>query len=444
MNKNMDQKEQEYARYQWDFNVKALKGTTRTSACYPIGPCSSRLLLVTRSCAEEIRICLVPYRGDGQETRKHNDVLCFAIGQNQKKDAALGFGNPHVKTAEAGYRHCHLSNENECNFWILCDHETGWVALGTGSQPTIQSALLTSRFQGQLQSRLSELTGITATNWERPVSLTVTVTTESVDVLHCASSKFDREGQTRLYYGLTTVCQLPSTHPLHLIMSHVREALAADPVLRLNYGLLPPSSFHMTTFDIVSGPNFEQAVHAFSSSQEAATATTALARVNSATFDQVPPEARLYTAALAGRLEQAGVLSSVPWTSFAMRAVSITAARTIELEPWNEDVAVALERWRSTVAAQSAALGGNGDGPIVRSVQQWKASRPRRGYRFHMTIAYVLVPLSKSVEALEAQQQLMGRIQPMLDNLGPVIVQAPHFCHFSSMSAFHPITLSPT
>ena len=83
-----------------------------------------------------------------------------------------------------------------------------------------------------------------------------------------------------------------------------------------------------------------------------------------------------------------------------------------------EEVAVALQLWRSTVAAQSAALGGAGDaggGPLVRSVQQWKANRPRCGYiyRFHVSIAYVLVPVGRSLEVPEAQQRLVRRIQPM-------------------------------
>ena len=52
------------------------------------------------------------------------------------------------------------------------------------------------------------------------------------------------------------------------------------------------------------------------------------------------------------RMEAAGVLPSVPWTSFAMRAVGLdAAARTVELEPWDDAVAESLDRWRAAVAA---------------------------------------------------------------------------------------------
>ena len=139
------------------------------------------------------------------------------------------------------------------------------------------------------------------------------------------------------------------------------------------------------------------------------------------------------------RPERAGVLSSVPWTTFAMRAVGLDdTARTVELEPWDEQVAAALDSWREQVARCT----GTYKAPLVRSVARWKAEKPRGHYRFHMTIAYVTFPLGRSNETSEALQRIVGCATPMLQSLGPVICRAPHLCHFSSMAAFHPVTLT--
>ena len=133
---------------------------------------------------------------------------------------------------------------------------------------------------------------------------------------------------------------------------------------------------------------------------------------------------------MASLFEQAGILSSVPWTTFAMRAVGLSASGgtiAILLEPWDEHVAESLAAWRRAAGAQSVALQGYGDGR----------------YCFHMTIAYTLFPFGLSVEVVEAQKQLEEGVNRALENLGPVTVRSPHLCHFSGMDAFHPITLSP-
>ena len=81
------------------------------------------------SVAAEFRVVISGPPG-GREPRGSEDVLCIAIGQHSDTVASLGLGNPHVKTAEAGYRHCKLPRTGLQTLWIVCDPVSGWVALG--------------------------------------------------------------------------------------------------------------------------------------------------------------------------------------------------------------------------------------------------------------------------------------------------------------------------
>ena len=119
------------------------------------------------------------------------------------------------------------------------------------------------------------------------------------------------------------------------------------------------------------------------------------------------------------------MLPAVPWTSFAMRATGIDDTfRSIRLEPWDATVAASLRAWREAVAAQ---VGVPCD----------------HGYRFHMTIAYILFPMGLAAEPADRLKLLKAEADEKLRSLGPVVVRAPHLCHFTSMAAFHPVELAP-
>ena len=410
-------------------------------------PC---LLLLSRSDPiAEFRLVLANQR---QETRGTQDVLRFAIGQYQNTVAALGLGNPHIKVAAGGnargtsYRHC-VNDRGLAGteFWILCDAESGWVALGYGDSPLPGNALLTSRFDAAARPSLGALSCAMVSNWRAPVTVSVRslgpdAARRCVEGLQTARNKFDIDGNIIPIRGLTAVCELPAAHGLHLVMSSVRDALAAEPALAASYGLLPPSSYHMTVFDIISGAEFEREVQAYAAARDP-DADAALQRVQSSPtpWQQMTAPMQRYTASMALKCERGGVLQSVPWTSFAMRTVCIDGSgRSIELEPWDETVGAAIDAWRERVAACT----GRHAAPTVRSVAAWKQLKPRGQYRFHMTVAYVIWPLGCSVEATEARQRVVARANALLRALGPVVVSAPHLCHFASMAAFHPVALS--
>jgi hypothetical protein len=171
-------------------------------------------------------------------------------------------------------------------------------------------------------------------------------------------------------------------------MSRLSDALATEPVLSASYALLPPSSYHMTTLDIISHQKYHQAVAAHATSDLTA---ISLLRMKSNALHELTQDMQLYVASVANRLELAGVLSSVPWTSFE--------AKSVELEPWDKEIAAALENWRVRAAQCIADFGGHQNAPIVCSVEQWKANQSRgHYYRFYMSVAYVNFLLGCSQE----------------------------------------------
>ena len=418
------------------------RGPERLHAGQPL------LLIASRSVPAEFRVCLASSNFHDQmtsdnETRGTTDVLCFAIGQRNNRVAALGFGNPHDSQAESGYRHCQLSvAEPLQTFWIFCDAASGWVALGGGARPTCESVLLTSRVSIALRPRLAELSCFMVTNWEAAVTVRTRLETASVAQqclieLQPARHKFNIDGQLLPVYGVTAVCALPAESELHAIMRRVSHAFATEPALAASYGQLPETSYHMTTMDILSGPRFDGMANVHANSTEAAATATQLYRLQSPAFSEQSRARQLLAASMALRLESAGVLQSVPWLTFAMRAVEIRTSPivSIELEPWDENVARALEAWRATVAQCTGAH----NAPVARSVSQ---SWVRGQYGLHMTIAYTIFPVGDSVEAREARERICSIVTPMIQSLGPIICTAPHLCHFTSMAAFHPVTMT--
>ena len=439
------------------YNLRdAHKGSTliNSSGVAPLSVQQPCLLLLSRSDpSAEFRLVLA---NQHKETRGAQDVLCFAIGQDQNTVAALGLGNPHIKVAASGnardtsYRHCvNDRGLTGTEFWILCDAESGWVALGYGDSPSPGTALLTSRFDAAARPSLGALSCAMVSNWQAPVAVSVRslgpdAARRCVAGLQTARNKFDIDGNTIPIRGLTAVCELPAAHGLHLVMSRVRDALAAEPALAASHGLLPPDSYHMTVFDIISGAEFEREAQADAAARDA-DADAALQRVQSAPapWQQMTAPMQRYTASVALKCERGGVLQSVPWTSFAMRAVCIDERGTsIEMEPWDETVGAAIDAWRERVAACT----GQHAAPTVRSVATWKQLKLRGQYRFHMTVAYVICPLGCSVEATEARQRVVAGANALLRSTPCCARSAPSSCprrcHFASMAAFHPVTLS--
>ena len=440
---------------------------------------------VQRDRLAEFRLCMIPETFAG-ETRSATDVpiFCFTIGQHGNTTCAIGVGNPHSVAAEDGYRHCYLPRNGDVkNLWILCDRATGWLALGHGSKPDIAKTLLASRLRAELRPSLAAAKHVVLSNWHETVAVKMSVSPASLAALHLPRDKFDLAGECIEIRGLTFVCALPAggpsiAHPLHAIMCQVRAALATDPALSGNLALLPPDSYHMTVYDLTSAEKFKRAVEAHAA--DAAASASARAQLSRLRFPdgQLTPAEQLYTTTIAMHLEQAGILQacqaitplpttpprllltrpfararalshpqSVPWTTFAMRVVGLDdQARSVELVPWDDSVCDAIDSWRAAVAAATASLGTHGFAPVAREVDTACGQGGRRWesghYRCHMTVAYPNFPVGESEEAWAAFERIRREAAAAFRQLGPVVVGAPHLCHFDSMAAFRPITIA--
>jgi len=430
-----------------------LRGRTATSDRVALPGSETIFLHVKRDKLAEFRVCLLPddFAGETRSGAKE-PVLCFAIGQHTNTIAAMGFGNPHVTAAQHGYRHCELPRNGDVrNFWIVCDRTTGWLALGHGGVPDIGKTLLTSRLRAELRPQLAAVTCAVVSNWDESVSVAMSLQAGCLEALHKPKAKFDLAGDTIGMRGLTLVCDLPTStrnvmRPLPTIMCQMRHALETDPALAGNFALLPVDSYHMTVFDLCSGPKFQQLVEAHAADPAASAA--ARAHIHRMQFHEGLTDAeKLFVTTIALRLEQAGIMQSVPWTTFAMRAVGLDdLARSVELVPWDDSVCVALEAWRKVIAESTIAFGTNQAEPIACEVRPANGeSGPRWApghYRFHMTVAYENFPIGKSKEAWEAVARIRDQAAAAFRDLGPLMVCAPYLCHFASMAAFHPVTLA--
>ena len=81
---------------------------------------------------------------------------------------------------------------------------------------------------------------------------------QCVAELGTKSVKFHADGTAAPHFGLTTVCALKENESLYAVICSIQNSLSTDPDLAPHYTLLPPSSFHMTVFDIISHKKFEE------------------------------------------------------------------------------------------------------------------------------------------------------------------------------------------
>eukprot|EP00942_MAST-04A_sp_MAST-4A-sp1_P010470 g10470.t1 len=360
---------------------------------------------LTRSSPQEFRVCIKPE--DIAETRSKSEqsCLCFTFGQDEGTKVAFGFGNPHPEPRKTEFRHYiseKIKNHNE--FWIYCDAKTGLTAVGEGTK-----VILSCQMD---KNKLANLSEVVLSNWEQ--SIKVTVDTEDKweicqKILAKNSNKFDINGKAKPYRGLTTVCMLSSNSLLHRIMVEVSRRLN-DSSFKGHYKTLPYDSYHMTVCDLISGEKYKEDQEKYQQTED---------EYNKSKKQKF----KLFK-------------ESAIYTTFAMRAIGLDDnAKSIELEPWNDEVADALDRWRSKVS--NCIIGKVAD-PVARSVEQYRQNR-KGYYRFHMTIAYEIFSQGKSEESKSAKKRLIEEAKRAIQQLGPIICSNPQLCHFEDMKAYNPL-----
>jgi len=62
--------------------------------------------------------------------------------------------------------------------------------------------------------------------------------------------KFDQDGKVLEFPGSTVICHVPTDSPTHAFLIRLRDCIKTQPWAS-KYSFLPPSSYHMTVFDVV-------------------------------------------------------------------------------------------------------------------------------------------------------------------------------------------------
>ncbi|MCD4752960.1 MAG: DUF1868 domain-containing protein [Anaerolineaceae bacterium] len=64
------------------------------------------------------------------------------------------------------------------------------------------------------------------------------------------NNKFHKDGKAREFLGNTVICHIPSSSPTMKMLLELREAVLQEP-WHQKMAMLPPSSYHMTVFELV-------------------------------------------------------------------------------------------------------------------------------------------------------------------------------------------------
>jgi hypothetical protein len=320
------------------------------------------------------------------ETRESNCVsVCFVVGQNNNTRASIGFANPalppFIHTREHPDALVSLDLAQSREWWFGVDKETGWAFCGAGGTPG-QRLILCVPFPKM------DWTHASFSNWNQPVKLTIQALCVLPE-LHASQKKFNKFGGMARFEGVTTVSPIRAEQTLAQVMCAIQNLIRENPRLAPHYSLLPPSSFHATTFDLFSctaaeyDKNASTLEPAFSSMREAVLQAR----------DLLPPS-----------------------LTFLPTGMNCNCA-LVMLDP-DEASGKALAKWREVVGA--------------------KTKRPfHPGYEFHATLAYQLYP-TNSAEAHAAFRSVLAAANAMVRSLGPVTIPTPDFCRFKDMGAFIP------
>lgn len=320
------------------------------------------------------------------ETRGGNTVnICFVIGQHGNTMASVGFSNPAIPPFVSTREHQDALVSRDLaqtrDWWFGVDKASGWAFCGAGN--VIGRRML-------LCVRVPDLdvTHVCLSNWIEPVKLSV----KDMAVLPNLNSnqkKFDKFGRMVRFEGVTTVSSHPVQQPLGQAMLMIQNLMRENPRLAPHYSLLPPASFHVTTYDLCS-------------------CTAADYDQNKAKLDQT--FATMREAFMQAR-------SLLPRTLTFLPTGMNNGCELVLLDP-DDATAKALAKWRSAVG-------------------QRLGVEPDPSYEFHSTLAYQMYPPNSS-EAFAAFRATLAAANAIVRSLGPVTIPAPDFCRFHDMGSFPP------
>jgi hypothetical protein len=208
--------------------------------------------------------------------------------------------------------------------------------------------------------------------------------------------KFDQDGNARLFPGNTVLCHVtPKSETMKLLLRFHSAILQQD--WHKNYAMLPPSSFHMTVFDLVCDQVRKP---------EAWTSRLAL---------DAP-----FTAVDAMTLENWQSAPAPPTIHVQLDYLDIGDYITLRLKPKDVHSNNLLREYRNSLSELFGIRHSN-----------------HESYFFHLTYAYGIKSLDE-VEK-EAIQVFVGEWMPVLQKgLSSIELEPPALCFFADMTHFAP------
>ncbi len=205
--------------------------------------------------------------------------------------------------------------------------------------------------------------------------------------------KFNKDGSPRYFPGATIISHLESNQKIYKLMSKIQRD-AMDESFSEYYTFLPPSSFHMTVFDLYS--DFERYHPKWS---------TKIDRLLSAQEVNLILKQDFETLSVSENFEM---------------AVDYVAADSIKLTPATEKCSEELILLRDSISKKTGIRFPNHD-----------------DYQFHMTFAYLLKELNENT--MTDVRRFISTQTTMLKKQLPVFtIRKPCFRVYTTMEAFVP------
>lgn len=206
--------------------------------------------------------------------------------------------------------------------------------------------------------------------------------------------KFHEDGSLRYFPGSTIICDLTYDDAVLTELIWAQDQFKKLPFAH-KFGFLPPSSFHMTVFDLICDQVRDEK------------------HWSSIIPLDMPIEA-------SDEVLRQVVSKAHPPANFTMQFVA-SFMRTViglELRPANDDTATQLRRYREEVSQLTGIRFPNFD-----------------TYKFHISLAYYLVRLTPAEE--EALKQVQAEVDARLSKtLQTINTGTPKFTLFNDMGAF--------
>ena len=205
--------------------------------------------------------------------------------------------------------------------------------------------------------------------------------------------KFSPDGAVRPFPGVTVVCHVPPDSASFQALVAIQDGLRSQPFAR-HFTYLPPSSLHMTLFDL---------------SNEARRGTPAWP-------EEIDPAATWPTVSdtLAARLE------GIKLPAFQPTASQLFCGFSLSLEGQGSAMEQSMRRARDDLRAASRIYRDDHD-----------------SYVFHVTLAYPLRFVSEA-EAEDIHQHSRSLFETHREALSPLSLGPAEMCDFKDMYAFVP------